>query len=89
MIVGLFNIFKIFLTLENIEYNHTKTKNSHNYPDASVDKGNFITDNNEIVNQFNEYIANVGMCKVLRSVAGHCAISNIRLSVLPPSATIS
>ena len=39
--------------LENIEYNHTKTKNSHNYPDAFVDKGNFITDKNEMVNKFN------------------------------------
>ena len=47
--------------LENIECNHTKTKNSHNYSDAFVDKGNFITGKNVMVNKFNEYFVNVGI----------------------------
>ena len=38
-----------------------KPKNSHNYPAAFVDKGNFISDKNEMVNKFNEYFVNVGI----------------------------
>ena len=49
------NILKILNTIIR------KPKNSHNYPDAFVDKGNFITDKNEMVNKFNEYIFNVGI----------------------------
>ena len=37
------NIWKILNTIIR------KPKNSHNYPDAFVDKGNFITDKNEMV----------------------------------------
>ena len=49
------NIWKILNTIIR------KPKNSHNYPDAFVDKGIFITDKNEMVNKFNEYFVNVGI----------------------------
>ena len=47
------NIWKILNTIIR------NPNNSHNYPDGFVDKGNFITDKNEIVNKFNEYFVNV------------------------------
>ena len=49
------NILKILNTIIR------KPKNSHNYPDAFVDKGNITTDKNEMVNKFNEYFVNVGI----------------------------
>ena len=49
------NIWKILNTIIR------KPRNSHNYSDAFVDKGNFITDKNEMVNKFNEYFVNVGI----------------------------
>ena len=53
-----------------------KPKNSHNYPDAFVDKGNFITDKNEMVNKFNEYFVNVGI-----ELANNIAPTNQHVSV--------
>ena len=49
------NIWKILNTIIR------KPKNSHNYPDAFVDKGNFITDKNVMVNKFNDNFVNVGI----------------------------
>ena len=62
--------------LEHIAYNHTKTKNSHNYPDAFVDKGTFIIDKNEMANKFNEYFVIVGF-----KLASNIAPPNQRVSV--------
>ena len=53
-----------------------KPKNSHNYPDAFVDKGNFITDKNEMVNRFNEYFVIVGI-----ELANNIAPTNQHVSV--------
>ena len=53
-----------------------KPKNSHNYPDAFVDKSNFITDKNEMVNKFNEYFVNVGI-----ELANNIAPMNQHVSV--------
>ena len=64
------NIWKILNTIIR------KPKNSHNYPDAFVDKGNFITDKNEMVNKFNEYFVNVGI-----ELANNIAPTNQHVSV--------
>ena len=64
------NIWKILNTIIR------KPKNSHNYPDAFVDKGNFITDKNEMVNKFNEYFVDVGI-----ELANNIAPPNQHVSV--------
>ena len=64
------NILKILNTIIR------KPKNSHNYPDAFVDKGNYIIDKNEMVNTFNEYFVNVGI-----ELANNIAPPNKHVSV--------
>ena len=53
-----------------------KPKHSHSYPDAFEDKGNFITDTNEMVNKFNDYFVNVG-----NELANNTAPPNQHVSV--------
>ena len=64
------NIWKILNTIIR------KPKNSYNYLDAFVDKGNFITNKNEMVNKFNEYFVNVGI-----ELANNIAPTNQHVSV--------
>ena len=64
------------LRIFGIYWIHSYENNSHNYPDAFIDKDNFKTDKNEMVDTFNEYFVNVGI-----ALANNVAPANQHVSV--------